>query len=320
MEASDLLGNNGGNEKIGRCEIWAVGGGKGGTGKSLITSSLGLTLASRGKKVVMIDADLGGPNLHTFLGINKPKGTLSDFFEKKVPLQELVMDSGHLNMGLISGDISTLDSNNIKYTQKLKLFRHIKALNTDYALIDLGSGSHYNIIDTFLLADKMVAVIVPEITAIENMYHFVKNVFFRKLKMSLKQDNYKETIQSAWMNRKKIGFKDLKGLLDYLKREHPQIGELLDRELGGFRINIVLNKVRNPQEVQIGISLKSVLFRCFGFETNYSGYVEYDDTIYRSTNKRSPFVLTYPFSNCAMEIGNLLNNLLSGKQAQVLTG
>ena len=64
-------------------EIWAIGGGKGGTGKSFIISSMANCLAMQGKKVVLIDADLGGANLHTFLGIDKPSLSLSDFFEKR---------------------------------------------------------------------------------------------------------------------------------------------------------------------------------------------------------------------------------------------
>ena len=73
--------NNGAQDK--RCEIWAIGGGKGGTGKSFVTSSIGTHLASKGSKVVLIDADLGGANLHTLLGVSKPRNSLTDFFEKK---------------------------------------------------------------------------------------------------------------------------------------------------------------------------------------------------------------------------------------------
>ena len=53
--------------------IIAVGGGKGGVGKSLVTSSLGISLAQHGKRVVVLDADLGGANLHTCLGLSTPR-------------------------------------------------------------------------------------------------------------------------------------------------------------------------------------------------------------------------------------------------------
>ncbi len=56
-----------------KSEIWAIGGGKGGTGKSFLTSSIGRNLAQSGYRVTLIDADLGGANLHSFLKIRKPK-------------------------------------------------------------------------------------------------------------------------------------------------------------------------------------------------------------------------------------------------------
>ncbi|MCJ7485439.1 MAG: P-loop NTPase, partial [Candidatus Aminicenantes bacterium] len=49
--------------------IWAIGGGKGGTGKSFVAASLGLHLASLDREVVLVDADFGAPNLHTLLGV-----------------------------------------------------------------------------------------------------------------------------------------------------------------------------------------------------------------------------------------------------------
>ena len=64
-------------------KIYPIGGGKGGVGKSFITANLGLMLAKQGKRVLMIDLDLGGPNLHTFFRANSIKTGLSDFINKK---------------------------------------------------------------------------------------------------------------------------------------------------------------------------------------------------------------------------------------------
>ena len=55
-----------------RRQVWSLGGGKGGIGKSLLTASLGWQLARMGKRVVLVDADLGGANLHTCLGLAAP--------------------------------------------------------------------------------------------------------------------------------------------------------------------------------------------------------------------------------------------------------
>jgi len=302
------------------CEIWAVGGGKGGTGKSFVTSSVGMYLASKGKRVVLIDADLGGANLHSFLGISRPKTSLTDFFEKKAALEDLIMGTGIADMGLVTGDLQSMDSGSIKYTQKQKFFRQIRSLNTDFILIDLGAGSHFNTVDTFLLADRMIVVIVPEITAIENMYHFIKNVAFRKLTFALGTIGLKHVVQETWRDRSEHGVKNIRELIDYLKGISSNIRDVLQKELSDFKINLVLNQVRSSQDVAIGASVRSICMKYFGFITNYVGYVEYDDCIWSSINKRQPFMTEYAGSRCAREIERVSDNLVDGKQIRVVRG
>ncbi len=299
------------------CEIWAIGGGKGGTGKSFAISSMGNYLASKGKRVVLIDADLGGANLHTFLGINKPKISLTDFFEKGLPLSELIVDSGIANMGLVVGNLNSLASDNIKYTQKLKLFRQIRNLDTDYVLIDLGGGTHYNVIDAFLHADKMIVMIVPELLSIENMYHFIKNVLFRKLMYSLNTHGLKRMLLETWKYRNSHRIRNIKELIEYLMGQSQQVRDILNREISGFKIYLILNQIRSSQEIRIGNSMKSVCIKYLGFHAQYVGYIEHDDCVYRCINRRQVFMQTYPLSRSAVEINKLTENLLKGMQIGV---
>jgi len=306
--------NDGANNKDRKCEIWAIGGGKGGTGKSFITSGIGTYLASKGGRVVLIDADLGGANLHTFLGVSKPINSLTDFFEKKASLKDIIVNCGVSDMRLISGAVGSLDSENIKYAQKLKFFKQIKTIDTDYILIDLGAGSHNNTIDAFLLADKMIIVTVPEITALENMYHFIKNVFFRKLKMTLGAHGMKDIIQDVWKSRETHGIKSLKDLIEYLRGSSIHVREILEKEMKNFKIHIILNQIRSSREIQIGMSVKSVCMKFLGFDARYAGYIEYDDCVLQCINKRQMFILTYPFSHITKAIGKLSENIIDGKQ------
>jgi flagellar biosynthesis protein FlhG len=57
------------NERKRSPRVWAVGGGKGGIGKSVLSILISMALAESGKDTVVIDGDLGGANLHTFMGI-----------------------------------------------------------------------------------------------------------------------------------------------------------------------------------------------------------------------------------------------------------
>ena len=83
--------------------VWAVGGGKGGVGKSALTTGIAMTLASQGRRCIMIDADLGGANLHTFLGMSSPEHTISDLFRDPAKnLQEVLLATPYDNLGLVS--------------------------------------------------------------------------------------------------------------------------------------------------------------------------------------------------------------------------
>ncbi len=161
----------------------SVGGGKGGVGKSLISANLGIELARRGRRVVLVDADLGGANLHTCLGIEMPRRTLSDFIERKTDrIEDVVTPTGIPNLGLISGALDDLDAANPRYAQKMRLLRHVQGMDVDFAILDLGAGTHLNVLDFFLVSDHGVLVLVPEPTAVENAYRFVKAAFWRRVR------------------------------------------------------------------------------------------------------------------------------------------
>ena len=302
-------------EKEGK--IWAIGGGKGGTGKTFLTSCIGIYLAKSGKRVILIDVDIGGANLHSLLGISRPKKSLTNFFETGTSLSKLAVKTDIENMSLITGDVHSLASDNIRFTQKLKLFRHIMKLNKQYVIIDLGGGSHNNTIDTFLIADKKIAVLEPEIIAIENMYHFVKNALFRKIRMSLRSYGFKEIVEHMWEQREKYHIKSLKELIESLKESFSYLGDILDRELADFKIYLVLNKIRSSQDILIGSSMKSIFKKYLGIDAKFVGYIEYDDAVWRSIRERRPLMLNYSLSRVAKEIGVFTENLLYEREMKI---
>src|SRR5688572_8500892 len=165
--------------------IWSVGGGKGGIGKSLLTASLGWQLALLGKRVVLVDADLGGANLHTCLGLQNPRHTLGDFIQRKVAkIEDIAVETGLPGLRLVSGASDFLSAANINYAQKVRVLNRIRALDVDVVLIDLGAGTSFNIIDFFLVSDLGLLTVVPEPTSVENGYRFIKSALYRKLRIA----------------------------------------------------------------------------------------------------------------------------------------
>src|SRR5688572_23241585 len=163
--------------------IIAVGGGKGGAGKSLLAANLAIYLAQLGKRVVLLDADLGGANLHTFVGVERPRVTLGDLFDKRVErVEDVVVDTAVAGLGLVSGEGDPSWIANPRPAQKFRLLAQVQQLDVDYLVVDLGPGSGFTAIDFFLVADVGVLVVVPEPTSVENTYRFMKSAFLRRLR------------------------------------------------------------------------------------------------------------------------------------------
>jgi len=294
-----------------RGEIWAVAGGKGGTGKSFLISSMGTCLARKDHRVVLVDFDLGGANLHTFLNMPLTRRNLTRFFEKTdARLEDLIVPTGIDNLGLITGDLESVSPENVTFSRRFKLLRQLAKLDTQFVLVDLGAGCHPNTLDTFLAADKMITLVVPEITSVENMYHFLKSVLYRKLIMTLKAHGFKDAARHIWRQREAFGIRNLREFIDHLRNNLTSLGSILEKELAGFKIYLAVNMARDGQDVHLGTSIKSIFDKYLGLKALYAGFITHDDAVWRSVRERRPFMLECPASRPSKEIELLVDNLI----------
>jgi flagellar biosynthesis protein FlhG len=289
--------------------VVSIGGGKGGIGKSLISANLGIELARRGKKVVIVDADLGGANLHTTLGVDVPKRTLSDFIERKVErIDEVVTPTGVENLGLVSGALDHLDAANPRHAQKMRLLRHVQAMDVDYAILDLGAGTHTTVLDFFLVSDHGVLVLVPEPTAIENAYRFVKAAFWRRMRNVAAVYGY-DTLLRAVMGSGT--FKSPVELIASVTQRDPDAGRNLARQLAGFRPRLVVNQARTSQDTDIGLAVVAAWKKYFGLEMDYLGFIHYDDEMWRAVRARRPLLVERPTVPAARCFASIADGLLA---------
>lgn len=289
--------------------VVSVGGGKGGIGKSLISANLGIELARRGKRVVLVDADLGGANLHTCLGIELPRRTLSDFIERRTQqIEDVVTPTGITNLGLISGAMDSLDAANPRYAQKMRLLRHVQAMDVDFAILDLGAGTHLNVLDFFLVSDHGVLVLVPEPTAVENAYRFIKAAFWRRMRNVASVFGYDPLLRTVLASG---NFKSPVELIAAVSERDPDVGETLIRQLKRFRPRLVVNQVRTQQDSEMGKAVTAAWRKYFGLEMDYLGYIEYDDEMWRTVRERRPLLVQKPGSPAARAFGRIADSLLA---------
>ena len=100
--------------------IISIASGKGGVGKSMVVSNLGLQLARKGLRVTLVDMDIGGANLHILFGMFHPPSTLTDFFtDRSVNLEKLAhLVASPLPLRLIPGTGETLLTANLQHAKK----------------------------------------------------------------------------------------------------------------------------------------------------------------------------------------------------------
>jgi len=298
-------------------EILAIGGGKGGVGKSFLASNLGIILAksNRNKSAVLIDADLGGANLHTCLGMPTPDVTLSDFLNHPhLRINDVVLHTSVDNLLLISGAQDFLGIANPKYTQKIRILRAIQSLDINYIILDLGAGTTFNTLDFFLLADKGILVVVPEPTSIENAYRFIKSALYRKLKMLAVEPRIKEVIERAMDRKNDMGIRVPAELIEFVTRMDAAVGAQLEEAARRFRPRIVLNQVRSMSDIRIGFSIQNACRKYFGIEIDFVGYLENDEQVWQSIRKRQPIALNGENSKSVRNLRTISYNILNDLQ------
>jgi flagellar biosynthesis protein FlhG len=290
--------------------IYSIGGGKGGVGKSFITANLGVLFAKRGKKVVLIDLDLGGSNLHTFLGIQNPKSGLDDFLNKKINnLKDAASKSDINGLSIICSMNCSLEIANLLYTQKQKIIRAIQSLPYDYILLDLGAGTDFNTIDFFLTSNEGIFIFTPEPTSVENTLRFIKAISYRRLKQILKQSAF-SSILKEFANNGKDADTSLPSFIEFLEEQGSEkAGELLSI-LGEYKFRFNLNEFRKQTSQKFGENIERVCNRHFYSKFQFLGYVSYDERVHDSISSRKIFINNYPYTSTATDLQYITNKII----------
>jgi flagellar biosynthesis protein FlhG len=292
-------------------KVWAIGGGKGGVGKSLVSANVAICLALMGHKVVAVDLDLGGANLHTCLGLPIPQVTLSDYVSKKVAnFEDLLVSTPISNLKIISGAQDELGMANLKHMHKNQIIRKLHELDADYILFDLGAGTAFNTIDFFITADKGILVVLPEPTSIENTYRFIKSVFFRRLKMIDGVSDIENLINDTMNAKVTQGQSSPAELMKKISEINPEVGYRVRQEMANFRPNLIINQVRSQADIDIGYSIQSICRKYFGIEMTFPGYLDYDQSVWQSVRKRKPLLIEYPNSKLVNNFDRIVNRLI----------
>lgn len=280
------------NENVER-KIIPVAGGKGGVGKSFISTSLALCLASMGKRVILVDLDLGGSNLHTWLGLKNNKPGIGQFLNNRATLlSDLLVDTPYANLQYIPGDVMRFDLANIGFSQKKKIMKAILQLDADYIVMDLGAGSNHNVIDFFLISNSGFMVITPETTSILNTYMFARNMVYRFLQRLFTND--KELIRYL-----KDSIKDnvpgdpqnIHSLLEGIEAFDKSAAEKARNFLSVLTPGIIINMAEGPDDINMVNALRGLIEKNLNIDMECLGMIFFDKDVKKSLKERIPYLV-----------------------------
>jgi flagellar biosynthesis protein FlhG len=284
-------------------KVWAIGGGKGGVGKSVVAANLALAVARTGARVALVDADLGGANLHTLLGIPSPKRNLSDFILRRVAnLNEVLVPTPFDRLWLVSGAKALLETANPSFGQKSKILRHISGLDVDHVFLDLGAGTGFNVLDFFLAARRGVLVVVPEATSVENAYFFIKAAYFRKLKRAQPRARVKAAVDKVMQGDTRRRVRTPRDLMAQVMAVDAEAGAALMEEASTFSPSIIVNRIERSEQSRLGDEMGSACRDYFGINLRCLGNLPHDALVRRSVDERRPAVDLFPQSSFARAV------------------
>ena len=293
-------------------QIIPVASGKGGVGKSLLSANLAIALGQAGKKVVLVDLDLGASNLHLVIGQKPGAASLGSWFTEKSDFKDIIQQTDYQNVSFIAGDSQIPDLTSLKHVQKVRLIRNLKNIDTDYIILDLGAGTHQFILDMFLLSPQGIVVSAPAVTATLNGYLFLKNATFRLLYTTFKRgtpgraylDNLKK--DSATMQKLYIP-----NLIQFLANCDPSNTQIFISRMQQFRPRLVMNMIEDPKDADRAQRIKSSCNQYLGLEIEYLGLMYRDMLQDKALASQLPVVVYKPQSVLGQAIYRIADKIIS---------
>lgn len=180
---------------LGRLVIVAVGGGKGGIGKSFVSSNLGIFLANMGFNTVIVDLDLGAPNLHTALGEPPPNRNFHEYLLGKYSsVAESCCRDKVSKLKIYFWSEWPQRTCDTSIVEQSRLMSALYRLEADFTILDLSAGTHTSTLDFFLICHRHIVTLTPEPTSVENAYRFMKACFYRRIKRFERQLQLKKKL------------------------------------------------------------------------------------------------------------------------------
>jgi len=283
--------------------IISIASGKGGVGKSMLATNLGILLARKGKKVVIADLDVGGADIHILFGEFNSPYSISDFLYRKIDnLSEAICKLPFQNLSIIRGTGDTLATANMRFARKWRLINNLKKIDADIIIIDVGAGTSFHTLDFFLMADIYLTVATPDPASVLDLYGLIKLAAIRRvLSLFVAYGQMSESLTHQ-------NFKSIEEVLEAVEETNAESREKAETAVQEFMPYLVLNRVTGKTLVNQK-RLQLTLNRFVGCDIELLGKVPDDPAVTESVRAYMPVVENSPKCPASSALEEIAENL-----------
>jgi len=308
----------------------AILGAKGGVGTSLFAGNLAIYLATLGKRVLAVDADPSGADLHAMLGIGPrvgpyraptpafgAEGSLVTVLDhdsvNTLPPREPI-DGPISSLQLLDGGLSEPHRGSARRSSLRELQGRLAKHDADFAVVDLGSMANEAAINFWCGANHRLALTMPELNAVNGLYRLVRKAFAATALESVTDERQRTALHTAFA---KAGHtpapSDIAALV---QREWPELGQALYECMSTMQFPFIVNQARLRADLEMGDQITVAVRRRYGVCLKYLGYIEHDDAVRTCSGKRRPLLLESPGSRASRNIEKIARRLFASQDGR----
>ena len=211
-EESSIITFENGSDLNKQSKVITITSGKGGVGKTNIAVNLAAALKKHGKRILLIDADIGMANVDVLLG-SVSKHNMLDLLEDGIELQDVLVEGPH-GISYISGSSGVEKALNFTAEERRILHRKLASCDelADIILVDTGAGLGRHVIDFLIAADEVLLITTPEPTSLSDAFAVLKTYNLHAKKKNIRlivnrifdEEEREEVIEKLNATAKKI--------------------------------------------------------------------------------------------------------------------
>ncbi len=309
----------------------AILGSKGGVGTSSFSANLAIYLATIGKRVLAVDADPAGADLHAALGVGPrvapyiaPAPAFGDEAESlfagaeldaemvnTLPLRE-PMEGPVPGLQLIDGGLSEPHRGSARRSSLRELQSRLAKQDADFAVVDMGSTATDAAVRFWCSAEHRLAVTMPEPNAVTGLYRLVRRAFAHLALDDVKDSDDRSMLHEAFA---KAGHTPIPAdITTLVQRRSPALGHSLRSQMNALDFPFIVNQARLRADLELGDQISVAVRRRFGVHLRYLGYIEHDDAVRTTSRKRRPLLLESPGSRASRNIEKIARRLFAAQE------